>query len=143
MSLTAANAVITLTIPPLFNVPQQLQGFGVDDVYDTPQIKSVEVMMGVDGILSSGFVFVPIPQGISLKADSPSIAVFDIWWTQMQSAKDTFVASGLIRLPGLGKKYIMNNGSLTGYKPTPDAKRLLQDQKYEITWGSILPAPAQ
>lgn len=141
MSLTAANAVITLTIPPLFTTPQQLQNFGVDDVYDTPQIKSVEVMMGVDGILSSGFVFVPIPQTITLKADSASIALFDIWWQQMQAAQDTFSASGLIRLPGLGKKYIMNVGSLTGYKPTAAAKKLLQDQSYEITWQSIFPAP--
>lgn len=141
MSITAANAVLTLTIPPLFVAPQQLQGFGVDDVYGLPQIKSVEVMMGVDGIMSMGFVKVPIPQTFTLKADSPSISLFDIWWQQMQAAGDTFSASGLIRLPGLGKKYIMNVGGLTGYKPAPDAKKLLQDQTYEITWQSIFSAP--
>ena len=81
MSITSANAVLTLAIAQLFPVPQQLQGFGVDDVYDVPQIKSVEVMMGVDGVLSAGFVYVQIPQHITLQGDSASNLIFDTWWT--------------------------------------------------------------
>lgn len=141
MSITAANAVLMLAIPPLFTTPQQIQGFATDDVADVPQIKSVEVMMGVDGILSFGFVYVAVPMEITLQADSASNSVFDIWWTQMQAAKDSYAANGLIKLPGISTKFTLTNGGLTGYKPAPAIKRLLQPRRYEITFQAIIPAP--
>ena len=141
MSLSAANVVLMIAVPPLFLTPQQIQGFAPDDVYDIPQIKSVEVMMGVDGILSSGFVYVPMPMEITLQGDSQSNSLFDVWWTQMQAAKDTYIASGILSIPTIGTKYILTNGSLTGYKPVPGAKKLLQPRKHEVTWGGIAPAP--
>lgn len=141
MSITSANAVLILAVPPLFPVPQQLQGFAVDDIYDVPQIKSVEVMMGVDGILSAGFVFTQVTQTISLQADSASNDIFDVWWTQMQAAKEVYGASGMITLPGIETKFSQLNGYLTGYKPAPAGKRVLQPRTYEITWQSIQPAP--
>lgn len=140
-SITAANAVLTLSVFPLFPIPQQIQGFSTDDVYDIPQIKSVETMMGVDGILSGGFVYVQIPQQITLQADSASNLFFDTWWAQMQAARDVYVASGQIKLPGISTKFTQTTGFLTGYKPAPAAKKLLQPRQYEITWGKIVPAP--
>ena len=142
MSITTANAVVMLGIIPLFPIPQQIQGFASDEVYDVPSIKSAEALMGVDGKKSSGFVYVLIPQTITLQADSLSNAFFDTWWTQNQSAVDDYVASGLIRLPAIGMKFNFVNGSLTGYKPMPAGKKILQPRTYEITWESIAPAPA-
>lgn len=140
-SITAANAVLMLAVPPLFPVPQQIQGFSTDDVYNIPQIKSVETMMGVDGVLSGGFVYVQIPQEITLQADSASNRFFDTWWAQMQAAKDIYAAAGLIQLPSVLTKFIQTKGFLTGYSPAPQAKKVLQPRRFEITWESILPAP--
>lgn len=140
-SISASNAVITLSIPPLFVVPQQLQGFGADDVFDIPAIESVETMMGVDGVLSAGFVFVKIPWSFTLQADSASNSVFDIWWTQMQAAQDVYAASGQVSLSSIGTKFNLTNGYLTSYKPAPDAKKLLQARKFTITFERIAPAP--
>lgn len=140
-SITSANSVLMLAIATLFPVPQQLQGFATDDVYDVPTIKSVETMMGVDGVLSGGFTFVAIPQSITLQADSASNRVFDTWWTQMQAAEDVYIASGLIRLPSIVTKFTQTRGFLTGYKPVPAAKKTLQPRTYEITWERIAPSP--
>lgn len=141
-NITASDAVLTLSIPLVFPAPQQLQGFANDEVFDLPAIKSAEVMMGVDGILSSGFVFVPIVQTISLQADSASNDVFDAWWTQMQATRALYNASGLIKLPSIARKYTLSVGSLTSYKPAPNAKKLLQPRTFEITWQTFVPAPA-
>lgn len=140
-TITSADAILTLSVLPLFPIPQVLQGFATDDVYDIPQIKSVEVMMGVDGVLSGGFVFVQIPQKIVLQADSISNRLFEIWWASQQAGKSVFTASGLIQLPSIQTKFIHNKGFLTGYKPAPAAKKVLQPREYEVTWESILPAP--
>ena len=55
-TITGSSAIVMLSIPGLFTQPQQLQGFDMDDVFDTDQIASVETKMGVDGRLSGGFV---------------------------------------------------------------------------------------
>lgn len=140
--ITSADAILTMTQPTLFPNPVQLQNFGADDIYDTDQIRTLEAMMGVDGNLSFGFVFVPVLQNYTFMADSPSIDdFFDIIYTQQRVAKTTYPLAGTILLPSRGKKFIMTNGGLSNYKPAPDAKRVLQVQKFQITWESIVPAP--
>lgn len=140
MSLSAANAKIFLTIPGIFSTPQQLQGFGADDVFDTESVESTETVMGVDGRLSGGYVNVAVRQGYTLMADSPSIIIFDQWYYAQKTEQDTFIANGVILLTTLGKKWAMTRGFLKGYKPLPDAKKLLQAQKFQIEWEGVSPA---
>jgi|SRR5882672_4531500 len=142
MSITAANATFLLSITGLFPTPQQLQGFATDDVFDTQPLKSTEVLMGVDGLLSGGFVFVAVEQAITLQADSPSGDVFDQWFNAQQAAKDVFVAQGVIILTTLNRKYALTKGFLTTYMPIPDAKKLMQPRKFGITWERVTPAAA-
>lgn len=139
--ITSADAILMFTQPVLFPTPQQIQGFATDDIYDTDQIKSLEALMGVDGNISFGFVFVPMMQNYALQADSVSVSFFETLFTQQYAAKTAYPVNATIALPSLGKKYVMNNGGLSGYKPTADAKRVLQPMKFQVTWQSILPAP--
>jgi hypothetical protein len=141
MSITAASAIVSIGIPLLFPTPQQLQGFAPDAVFDIPAIKSAEATIGVDGKKSAGFVFVLVPIQYMLQADSNSNSFFDTWHAQNTAAQDDYAASGLILVPSIGTKYILTNGSLTEWKPGPDAKKLLQPRRHEITWESIQAAP--
>lgn len=142
MSITSANAVLTLSQPILFPSPQRLQGFAADDIYDVDQIKSVEAVMGVDGVLSFGFVYQAVTQNIILQADSQSNDFFDILWSQMQAAQDVYPLNGVIILPGIATKFGMINGGLTEYKPIADAKRTLQPRRFQITWARVFPQPS-
>jgi hypothetical protein len=139
--LTAANSVLTLSVPPLFPIPQQLQGFAANDVYNVPAIQSVEVLMGVDGVLSGGFVYKQIEQDITLQADSDSVFLFDQWWTQMVASQAVYSANGIIKLPSISTKFVMTNGFLTSYTPAPRATQLLQPRHYRVTWNLIQPQP--
>lgn len=140
-SITSADAVLTLAIDTIFPLPVQLQGFGVDDIYDVAQVRNVEVQMGVDGVLSAGFVWKERVQTITLQADSASNLMFDIWNSNQEANQTIYPAQGLIRLPGIQTKFVQTNGFLTGYKPAPKAGRLLHARTYEITWNRINPAP--
>ncbi|TKB30520.1 MAG: hypothetical protein E5V67_27350, partial [Mesorhizobium sp.] len=111
-TLTAANAVITLAVPNLFSTPVQLQGFATDNIYDMDSVDQVETAMGVDGILSGGFVYNPINQTFVLQADSPSIAFFETWAATQVQAKDVYTANGSTTLPSLGRSYISTKGFL-------------------------------
>lgn len=143
MDITAANASISLTLPPLFATPQQLQGFAADDVYEVPEVESVETLMGVDGVLSGGFVFKPIEQEFMLQADSPSIPFFDVWYLQQVAGLTTYTANGVTILPAIKKKFIMTTGYLIGYKPLPAGKKLLQPQRFRLRFNLSAAIPIQ
>jgi hypothetical protein len=153
-TITGATAIFTLTIAPpasllalggvsatLFATPQQLQGFAADDVFTVQPLPSVETLMGVDGVQSAGFVFVSVRQAIALQADSASNLVFDLWWNAMQTSKDAYVAQGVVSLPTIQSQWNLVNGALTSWHPIPDAKKLLQPRRYEITWQAVQIAP--
>jgi hypothetical protein len=140
-SITGATASFQITIPNIFSNPVQLQGFGADDVFDTDEIESVQVKMGVDGHMAHGFIFVPIPQKITLMADSPTMYVFDQWWAANQAAEDDYVAQAIVWLKALGQKWVMTNGVLSRFKPTPAVKKLIQERTFTVTWESMSSAP--
>ena len=136
-TITSANAIIVLSIPVVFPAPQRIQGFSADDIFGTDQIDSAEVMMGLDGYLSAGFVFQPIKQNYTLQADSDSNDVFDQWWQAQQNLRDAIECQGNISLVSIGKKYALTRGFLTGYPPAPDGGKTLKPRKYTITWNEI------
>jgi hypothetical protein len=138
--LTGADVTLTLTIANVFNTPQQLHGFAADDVYEMDELDSVETLMGVDGVLSGGFVWKSQLQTYMLQADSDSNDLFDLWYSQQVADLTTYVAQGIAILPAIGKKFIMTNGFLRGYKP-PGVKKLIQPRRYRIEWNKVLPAP--
>lgn len=139
-TITSANIQITLTVPGVFVTPQVLAQFATDDVYDTDDVQIVETAMGVDGVLSQGFVYSPVTQRFMFQANSPSLDIFDNWALAMRTLGDAFSAFGLVTIPGTGRKYVMNNGALLNYKLLPDAKKTLQPRAVRIVWQEVLPA---
>jgi len=140
-TITSANCVFMLSISGVFNTPQQLQGFAADDIFTTPAVTPVETLMGVDGVLSGGWTPVPVPQTISLQADSSSSIIFDSWAEAQISAGDVYVANGSVRLNSISSLYTMVNGFLTSYMPIPDARKILQPRRFTITWQKVIPTP--
>lgn len=140
-SITAANAVFLLSIPGLIPVPVQLKGFAADDIFGTDPLGTVETSMGVDGVLSGGFVNVATRQNITLQADSASNALFDTWNAAQKALQDTLPAVGSVWLTSIGTKWAMTVGFLTEYPGVHSAGRTLRQRRYGITWQNALPAP--
>ena len=140
MSLTSANAIITLSQAVLFPTPFQITQFAADDVTGMADVTILEDQMGVDGVLSFGFVWVPREQEITLKADSPSIAFFDAISVQQEAVQDVYPLNGTILLPSIGKLFNLINGGLRRYKPMPDVKKILQPLRYGILWNRVVPS---
>lgn len=141
MSITAANAVVTLSVAGVFSSPVQLKGFSADDIFDVDQIKAVETSMGVDGILSGGFVFNEVVQNIMLQSDSPSCFLFDQWAQAQLAQKDVFTANGNTLLLGIKTSFAQTKGFLTDYPPIPSVGKTIKPRKYTIRWERVAPAP--
>lgn len=140
-TLTASNSVILIGVGSLFNVPQQLQGYAADDVFDVDNLDTAETMMGVDGKLSAGYTPQLVKQNFTLQADSDSNAMFERWYQAMQQAREIYFARGTVILPSVNRKYSLTKGVLSNYSPIANAKKILQPRRFTITWEAITTAP--
>jgi hypothetical protein len=140
LTITAANSVYMLAIASLYPVPQQLQGYAADAAFATEDVEPTEVVMGIDGHMSAGFVPYVTPQTITIMPDSPSLTMFEQWLSAMKASREIFIANGTIALPAIGKKYTLTRGVLSRIKSIPDVKKSLQPVEYRITWESVSPA---
>lgn len=140
-TLTAANAVLTLSVAGLYDTPRQIEGFSSDDVTDSGSIDTAETSMGVDGRLSAGWLAVEIMQTITLQADSLSNDFFENWRQAEAQVREKYVASGTLIIPATGRKYAMTRGFLKGVAPFGAVRKTLQPRAYTITWESISAAP--
>jgi len=143
MSITSQNARLLLSVSGVFDAPFALQDFSADDIFDTNDVPPTEAVMGVDGNLTGGVINVPVVWSVSLMADSVSNVFFDNWAAAQKLAGDVFTAQGTVLLTSIGREFTMVKGLLTGYKPMPDARRLLQARRYAITWQQVQPANIQ
>lgn len=139
-TLTAANAVLQISVAGLFTTPQQIQGFANDEAFNFDDVDTAETVMGVDGVLSTGWVPKELVQTIMLQADSPSIDLFEDWYASQQQARENLIASGTVIYPSVQRQYNLVRGTLRGYSPTPGAKRILQPRKFSIVWNYVEPA---
>ncbi len=136
-TLTSANSEFVLTIPDVFAGPVIIQGYATDDAFGSEDVSPVEAKIGVDARKSSGYTPYLIKVPIHIQSDSPAIQIFDQWNGAILAAKDDLTCSGSIWSPSLGLAWALNNGSLTRFKPIPDAKKIFEARTFEITFESI------
>ncbi len=139
-SITAANSVFTLSIASVYPSPVRLQGYSTDDAFTTEAVTSAEVVKGVDGRMSSGWLPTLKTMSISLQADSPSIEIFENWNSFQETIREILQAQATILLPATGRKYTCSNGILTSYAPITGVQKTLQPRVFGLTWDDISPA---
>lgn len=139
-TITAADAVQTITAPGIFSSPQVLQAFSSDKAFTTAQQTQAEVRMSVDGKLTAGYTPMPVEQVIHLQADSPSVSIFKTI-SQYQKANKTIVyLSGTLSLNATGESFAQTKGVLKELNPMKSTTKVLEPLDYAITWESVDPA---
>lgn len=142
LTITSANAIYLLSIDGVYTAPQALVGFGVSEAFDTEVADIAEVQMGVDGLSASGWLPRLTTQTITLLAASPSFRIFEDWVAAQDTLKDILYATGEVHLPSIGRKYSMEQGTLTRFAAMPNAKRTLEQRTFTIVWAhGIIGAP--
>jgi hypothetical protein len=137
-TITSMNSEFTITIPDVFDGPVILEGYAVDDAFDTANVKPAVAKQGVDGRKSSGKVPYLVVMKVHLMPDSPAVAIFDQWNGAIQAADDDLPAQqASIWSPSLGKAWALYNGTLTEASIIPNAKQVFEAQEWEITWEAV------
>ena len=140
-TITSIDSVYMLSVAGLYDTPIQLQGYMADRAFETDAADIAELVMGVDGVLSAGYVPYLLRQTVSIMPDSPSSEIFETWIETERNNQVKLIAQGLIVLPSTGRQYTMTDGYLTSITAIPSANRVLQGRPFTITWNSISAAP--
>lgn len=140
-AITSADSVYIISSQDFALAAIQIQGYAADAAFATDETDTAEVLLGVDGKMSAGWVPRMYPQTITLQADSPSIDIFDGIVLAQDANKAIYRLSGVITLPGTQRSYTLSRGVLTRHTVIPGAQRVLQPRTFTITWESILPTP--
>src|SRR6266702_3037993 len=135
LTITSANVVYMLGVDSVFPTPQQIQGFGVDEAFDTEAADVAEVQIGVDGVTAAGWIPRLTTQTITLIASSPSFNLFEQWVAAMDTTQEVFHATGTIIIPSIRRKYYLPQGTLTRFPALPNARRVLQHRQFTIMWA--------
>lgn len=136
-TITSANAVFLLGVTNLYSTPVQLQGFATDAMFMTESADQAETYLGVDGIMSAGWIPQMYEQTITFQANSASIAIFDNWRLQQNAMQELFNAFATISITGTGNKYSLSNGVLKSATVIPEAAKTLRPRAFKITWNTI------
>jgi len=139
-NITSANSVLALGVASLYTIPQQLQGFAADDAYTVDAVDAAEVVLGVDGKKSAGWIPQIKIMNITLQGDSDSNTFFESWYAAQEAGRVTYPAFGIITQESVGRTYALTNGTLVNYAPISDAGKTLRPRKFSIHWESIIGA---
>lgn len=139
-TITAANSVFLLSVNDIFPVAQQLSGYAADNAFMGEARTTGEVVMGVDGHMSGGWLPAPVSMTINIMPDSESLPIFEAWDEAQKAVKELYFANATIMLPSIGRQYTLTKGVLIAVPSFPGVKKLLQPLEYKITWESSSPS---
>lgn len=141
-TLTTANSSMSLLVRNLFPIPQAIHGYAADDSFAVDDVDPAETSMGVDGLLSGGYVPYSTKLTLTLQADSASSAMFETVLAAQVAAKEIYIWDGVVIIQGTGQKYNFTKGFLRNASPMPSAKKILQPRKFMIEFEACTPSPA-
>ena len=139
-TITSANSIFLLAIGTIYPVQQRIEGFSADTAFAFDSVSNSEVLQGVDGKMSAGWIPHLTPMTVVLQPDKNGWEIFMNWQLAEESIREKIYASGTISLPAIGKRFVLSNGVLTAFAPVPDAKKTLQPITFKITWETVTPS---
>lgn len=140
-TITSVNAVLTITCPTVFPIPQVIEGFETEDAWSIAPYETARASKGVDGKKSVGFIPSNKEMDIHLKADSLSRLVFQQILGVMHATNEIVVFDGNLVIPSTLEVWEFSNGNLGPNVPgPPSGKKTLEGLVWQITWDDIQPA---
>ncbi len=135
-SITSANSKFTLVVPGAYSSGVLIQGYSIDDMFEAEPTELTEARIGADGLFAGGYVFNLTNMPVMLQANSSSVLVFQTWKKIQDAVRDIAVAEASIIMPALGLQATMSDGLIKSMPAFPPQKKMAENFRVELTWGS-------
>lgn len=140
-TLTTANSSLSIAFRGLYPVPVPIKGYATDDSFAIDDVTASEVMMGVDGKLSGGYVPYSTKLTIMLQADSDSVSVFDNVLAAQVAAKELYIVDAVLIIQGSKEKCAFVKGFMRDVTPASTGKKVLQPRRFSFEFEGYSKAP--
>jgi hypothetical protein len=138
-SITSSNSIIIIGVTNLLP-PTQIQGYSADDIFTSEAIDNAETIMGLDGLLSAGYVPAPVTITFQMMANSASISFFEAWFAAEQQAGDKYTGFANITVPGIGRNYTGAKCFLRNYSPLASARKVMEARSFSLQFEKLIGA---
>lgn len=135
-TLTAANAIVAVDVPGLFQVPQVIDGFEIDDNFTSGAINIAETTLTLDGELEGGFVYSTVPFRLNLLPTSNSKKFFVDYLQASRTNQDIFRANFSVTMIGEKTQYTLTNGIYISGQVIPDVAKIQKAVPFEFLFSS-------
>jgi hypothetical protein len=139
-NITSADITVMMSVAGVYPIPQQIQGFSVDDMFDATDVEPAEIQLGVDNSLAAGWVPYLSITRFMVRADSTSSLFFENWLAAQNATQSIYFATATVNIPGIKRLYDLSGGVMTRIQPLPPARKTLQPRPFEVTWASVIAA---
>ena len=136
-SATSANIVFILSATGLL-AATRLETFSDDDMVSCNEISLIESGMTADGKFWTGIIYEKTNLDITLMPFSPSTLFFDQIYTAQRANQKSYPIVGEILFPSIGKSYTLPEFALEKHTQMPNAKKILQPQKYTLVGSGLI-----
>lgn len=150
-SISNANSSLVITprlagalsglLPALAGAGINVQGYSSDDAFATEAVDIAETHIGVDGLMSAGYLPRLNKMSITLSPDSITLPVFNALVGVQDQIKELILLDGILTLQSINTTFALINGVMSRITPIPPGKKVLNPVSYELTWWQITPAP--
>lgn len=140
-TLTSANSVLALGAVGVFDSPQVVEGFEVDDGVLSQEVSRVEVRQGLDGRLVAGKVFQPYEVFVHLMpgASDQTLQFFETVISAQEANREVVEMFGNLTLSGVNRSYEFIRGFITSETPFASVRKTLQPIVFKITFEQCNP----
>lgn len=132
LDITAANAVLILTVEEIFPSGIELQMFGTDQAYDAPAADMAETRMGVDGFMVAGYVPNIQQVTVTLEAASPSRAQLATVAAAMVTNRRVYACTLTATLPAVNSRFTWTRGVIRNAARALSAAKTLQPTTWQF-----------
>lgn len=140
MTITAANCILYITVPGLYDSPVKIEQFGTDAMVSVAQNNPVVAQKGIDGHTSFGWVPTNKEVTFTLAADSPSLRLFEDWANYQEMIREVMVCNAEFSMPAILRKIVGTRGAMTTAQTHPNAAQTLQAAAFVVTFDTWTPS---
>jgi hypothetical protein len=116
------------------------EGYSADNAFSSENVTGVETKIGVDGIMSAGYVPTIKTHNVTLEASSSTIPILMNLAQLCEATKMPQIMAFSIEIPAVSLRFLFT-ASLTSWPPILSATRMLEPAQFGFQYSDVVAVP--